>query len=91
MRNFVQSSLSRSSVFNHYCPTDVLISAVQNMHRQTRKMVQLGWILLSDIHKHLGNKYINNNLIGTQLIFPVQIPKGFIVRSFERLWSVLND
>ena len=56
--------------FDPFCPTDVLISPVQNMHRNTRKMVQLDWILLSDIQKHLRNKYININLIGTQLIFP---------------------
>ena len=50
--------------------TDVHIFSVQNMHRQTRKTTQLGWILLSDIHKHLENKCMNNKLIDIQLIFP---------------------
>ena len=73
-------------IINPYCPTDVLIFGVPNMHRKTQKMIQLGWILLSNIHKHLENKKMNNNLIGAELFFPVQIGQGFVEWSFERLW-----
>ena len=34
---------------------------------------------------------MNNNLIGTQLIFPVQITQGFIELSLERLLITAFD
>ena len=45
-----------ASFINPYCSTDVLIFGIPNMHRQNQKMIQLSWILLSDIHKHLEDK-----------------------------------